>query len=178
AEEIVGALLARGAVVIFRPHPYAERDRAQAARVRWVERRLAADRAGSGREHRYGPEATRRMSLFECMDHSDAMVCDVSSVASDYLFTGKPFAITDMRGEGEAFTVHFPVARAAYVVRPDGGNLPAVLDDLLDADPLRSRRQELRTYYLGDIPAERYQEAFLAEARRCLADRPRPAPIH
>jgi len=178
AEPIMEALLARGAVVIFRPHPYAARDRAGADHVRWVERRLAADRASSGREHRFGPEATERMSLFDCMNRSDAMICDVSSVASDYLFTGKPFAITDMRGEGEAFTDHFPVARAAYVVRADAGNLPAVLDDLLEADPLRSRRQQLRTYYLGDIPAERYPEAFLAEARRCLADHARPARLH
>jgi len=178
AEKIIEALLARGAVVIFRPHPYATRDRAGAAHVRWVERRLAADRASSGREHRFGPEATERMSLFACMDRSDAMICDVSSVASDYLFTGKPFAITDMRGEGEAFTDHFPVARAAYVVAADAGNLPAVLDDLLDADPLQPRRQQLRTYYLGDIPADRYPEAFLTEARRCLTDQARPARIH
>ncbi len=77
-------------------------------------------------------------------------------------------AITDMTGDGDAVTTAFPVARAAYVIDREASNLPAVLDDLLERDPLRSVRAEMRTHYLGDAPPERYAEVFLTEARRCL----------
>jgi hypothetical protein len=168
--EIVARLLAAGATVIFRPHPYSERDRASAGQLRQIEQVLARAAAATGRPHRWGRAATDELSLFGCMDRSHAMICDVSSVASEYLYTGKPFAITDMRGDGARFTDAFPVARAAYVVDRDGANLPAVLTDLLGRDPLRAGRAELRDYYLGKIPPQRYVEAFLSQARDCLAE--------
>jgi hypothetical protein len=169
AEPIVRALLARGVTVLLRPHPYTSRHRESARQLLRVEQLLGQDRAGTGREHRWGPAATTELSLFECMNRSDAMICDVSSVASDYLATGKPFAITDLAGEGDRFPDTFPLARAGYRIAPDAGNLPAVLDDLLGRDPLAATRRELRAYYLGDLPAGRSAEAFLAEARGCLA---------
>jgi hypothetical protein len=171
AEPLVTGLLAAGATVILRPHPYARRHRDSAARLRRAERLLATDRASTGRAHRWGPAATTGLSLFECMNLSHAMICDVSSVASDYLATGKPFALTDPAGAGDRFAESFPLARAAYLIRPDAGNLPAVLADLLGPDPLAATRRELRTYYLGDAPPDRAAAAFLTEARACLADR-------
>lgn len=170
AEPLVAGLLARGATVILRPHPYTRRHRESAARLRRVEQLLAQDRARTGREHRWGRAATAELSLFDCMNQSDAMICDVSSVASEYLATGKPFAITDLAAAGDRFPDSFPLARAAYPVRPDAGNLPQVLDDLLDRDPAAANRRELRAYYLGDLPPDRAAEAFLAQARECLAD--------
>lgn len=170
AEPIVEELLARGVTVILRPHPYTARNQESAAQLQRAEQLLARDRARTGRPHRWGAAATRELSLFDCMDRSHAMICDVSSVASDYLYTGKPFAITDMTGEGDRFPRAFPVARAAYVLWRDAGNVAAVLADLLAHDRLRATRRELRTYYLGDIPTQRYPEAFLTEARRCLAE--------
>lgn len=175
AESIIEQALARGLTVILRPHPYSRRDRDSAAQLRRAEALLAADRHRAGRAHRWGAAASEQLSLFGCMDASDAMICDVSSVASDYLYTGKPFAITDMRGDGDQFPRTFPVARAAYRIDADAGNLPAVLDDLLARDPLAADRAQLRTYYLGDIPPEQYAAAFFAEARRLLPD---PQPTH
>ncbi|MFS8497147.1 MAG: CDP-glycerol glycerophosphotransferase family protein [Micromonosporaceae bacterium] len=184
AESIIEGLLERGVTVILRAHPYAARDRRCADHLRRAARRLAEDRARTGRAHLWGAAATTDLTLFECMNLSHAMICDVSSVASDYLYTGKPMAITDMTGAGSAFVTAFPVARAAYVLDAHATNLAAVLDDLLERDPLADVRRELRTYYLGDAPPDRYADTFLAEARRCLADgpagaggpRPRPSP--
>src|SRR5690606_21706493 len=135
-----------------------------------------ADRARTGREHLWGDRASQEMTLFDCINASHAMVSDVSSVASDYLYTGKPFAITDMLGEGENFAQTFPLSAVAYVIRSDASNLPEALDLLLGADPLAERRRAVRTHYLGDFPPESYAEAFLAEARACLRDdAPTPA---
>ncbi len=177
AETIVGALLARGVTVVLRAHPYAARDRRTAEDLRRAERLLARDRERTGRPHRWGREAREVLSLFDCMNLSHAMICDVSSVASDYLYTGKPMAITDMTGAGARITEEFPVARAAYVVERTGGNLARVLDDLLGADPLAPTRRALRTYYLGDAPPDRYAEVFREEALRVLAEEGEAGPV-
>jgi hypothetical protein len=156
AETIIEQLRGRGLTVIFRPHPYSRRDPASAATLH----RLATR----------GLAVATDASLYQCMNRAHAMICDVSSVASDFLYTGKPFAITDLRGEGDRFTERFPVARAAYVIHGDAGNLGPVLDDLLDPDrdPLAATRHEVRSHYLGDFPPDRYTEAFLTAARDCL----------
>lgn len=165
-EAVVRGLLERGATVIVRPHPYIRRDRRSAATLRRIARLLAEDRRRTGRPHRVGGG----QPLAADINASDAMVCDVSAVASDYLASGKPFAITDMAGAGAAMTESFPLARAAYVLRRDAGNLTEVLADLLGADPLAEVRRNLRAYYLGDAPPERHPEMFLAEARAVVAE--------
>jgi CDP-glycerol glycerophosphotransferase (TagB/SpsB family) len=167
AGPIITGLLERGATVVLRPHPYTERHRGSAALLRRAEQALARDAARSGRPHRFG-RAASEPSLFGCMNLADAMICDVSAVASDFLYTGKPFAITDMVGAGDGFAATFPVARAAYVIHRDAGNLGEVLADLLAHDPLREARRKLRAYYLGDFRPDRYAETFLAEVRRVL----------
>lgn len=168
AGAIVAALLDRGATVILRHHPYSERNRADAARLAAVHRLLAADAAATGRRHRWGAVATRRLSLVDCFNQSDALICDVSSVASEYLHSEKPFAITDMAGHGDGFASDFPLAGVGYVIDQRAGNLPDVLDRLLKTDPSRADRRRARTHYLGDIPRDRYAEAFVTEARRYL----------
>lgn len=170
AETIIEALLERDVTVILRPHPYTARHRESAGHLRRAEQLLARDLVRTGHRHRFGSAATTELSLFGCMDLADAMICDVSSVASEFLYTGKPLAITDMAGEGDQFPHTFPVARAAYVVHRDAGSLTDVLANLLGEDPLRRTRWDVRTYYLGDFPPERYADAFLTEARRCVAD--------
>jgi hypothetical protein len=172
-ERIVGQLLARGVTVIFRHHPYAKRDHRSAAQIRRIEHLLDGDRARNGRPHLWGTEACERLSLTDCINRSDAMMSDVSAVAADYLFSQKPFAIADMVDEGDEFVNTFSLARGAYIIRSDGGNLDSVLSDLLERDPLAATRRQMRTYYLGDFPPDRYSEAFLEEARRSL-DRVEP----
>ena len=99
----------------------------------------------------------------------DALVSDVSSVVPDFLYSEKPFAVAAMSGSVETFFGEMPVARGGYVIAADASNLDAVLDDLLGADPQRSERHRLKTYYLGDFPPERYADAFLDAARREIA---------
>ncbi|HEY7222802.1 MAG TPA: CDP-glycerol glycerophosphotransferase family protein [Micromonosporaceae bacterium] len=167
AAPIFDRLLQRGATIIFRPHPYAERDRESAAHKWALDRMLAQDAARTGRRHIWGQAATKDMSFFDCANASDAMVSDVSSVASDYLFSEKPFAIVNMGSSTEEeFTEGFPLGAAAHVLRADLKNLDEVLDDLLDADPKRDERLKQKTYYLGPFPAEEYADAFVEEARR------------
>ncbi|MET7879588.1 CDP-glycerol glycerophosphotransferase family protein [Micromonospora profundi] len=167
AEALLRRLLARGATVILRAHPYTTQNPASARQLGRLTELLVADRSRTGRPHVVGA-AARELSLTECVNRSDALISDVSGVISDYLYSGKPYAVTDMGNEGERFTENFPLAASGYVLRRDMSNADEVLTALLDTDPLAEARWATRRRYLGDFPAESYAEAFLTAARREL----------
>ena len=164
-ERIVSALLARGASVIFRAHPFSYEDPTDAATIARIQSLLVADAARSGRPHRWGPAAESELGVLDCMNVSDAMVTDVSSVVSDYLFSGKPFAMIAVPYEPEAFREEYPVSRASYVVRGDLADLEPTLDQMLGADPVAPERLATRSDYLGDFPAQTYADAFVNAVR-------------
>ncbi|WP_328650039.1 CDP-glycerol glycerophosphotransferase family protein [Micromonospora sp. NBC_00330] len=168
AESLLRRLLDRGATVILRAHPYTTQNPASARQLGRLTELLVADRARTGRQHVVGA-AARELSLTECVNAADALVSDVSGVISDFLYSGKPYAVTDMGDEGDRFVERFPLAGSGYVLRRDMSNVDEVLTALLDTDPLAEARWATRRRYLGDFPAEAYAEAFLTAARRELA---------
>jgi CDP-glycerol glycerophosphotransferase (TagB/SpsB family) len=160
-ERIVSALLARGATVIFRPHPFSYDFPEDAATIARIKALLEADRRRTGRAHLWGAAAEKDRSILDCINDSDAMVSDVSSVVSDYLFSSKPFAMVAVPAEPEAFIVEYPIAQASYVISGDLADLDAQLEKLLGADPLARQRADIRADYLGDFPADNYAAAFV-----------------
>jgi CDP-glycerol glycerophosphotransferase (TagB/SpsB family) len=165
---IVQALLERGARVIFRAHPFNYRYADARQMIADVGALLDADRAATGREHLWGPAAEQEMTIEDCFNISDAMVSDVSAVVSDYLHSGKPFAMVSVGRTPEQLVADAPAARAAYVITDELDNLTQVCDDLLGADPLAAVREETKIYYLGDFPDESYADGFLDAARRVI----------
>ncbi|TYB38732.1 CDP-glycerol glycerophosphotransferase [Micromonospora sp. AP08] len=177
AETVIRRLLDRGATVILRAHPYTAQNPASARQLARLTELLAADRAKTGRAHLWGAAAGRDLTLTECVNRADALVSDVSGVISDWLYSGKPYAVTDMGVDGEHFVERFPLAGSGYVLRRDMSNVDEVLTALLDTDPKAADRWATRVRYLGDFPAESYAEVFLDAARRQLtADWAAPAP--
>src|SRR5829696_1755806 len=164
-DPIVSALLKRGATVIFRPHAFSRQFPEDVAAIERIHRLLAADAKVSGRAHLWGAAAETDRTILECMNSSDAMICDVSSVVSDFLFSGKPFAMVAVPSEPARFVEDYPVAKAAYVIRGDLGNLSRALDDMLGDDPLAAQRAATRVDYLGNFPAESYASAFVEAVR-------------
>jgi CDP-glycerol glycerophosphotransferase (TagB/SpsB family) len=160
-ERIVSALLGRGATVIFRPHPFSYDFPDDAATIARINTLLDADRRKTGRPHLWGAAAEKDRSILDCINDSDAMVSDVSSVVSDYLFSGKPFAMIAVPAEPEAFVVEYPVARASYVIRADLADLDAQLKKMLGEDPLAGQRADIRADYLGEFPGDNYAAAFV-----------------
>ena len=160
-EQVVSALLARGATVIFRPHPFSYDFPDDATTIARIKALLEADRRKTGRAHLWGAAAEKDRSILDCINDSDAMVSDVSSVVSDYLFSGKPFAMIAIPAEPDVFVVEYPVARASYVVRADLADLDGQLKRMLGADPLAQQRADIRADYLGDFPADSYASAFV-----------------
>ncbi|MEU5974227.1 hypothetical protein [Streptomyces sp. NPDC047315] len=125
-------------------------------------------------EHRIvtGPEPR----LYDCFNESDAMVSDISSVVSDFMASGKPYAVTDSAGVGaDEFQRQNTAARAAVVLTNDAQDLDRLLAAVAspDRDVLAGARRELKQYLLGpDRPTsmERFNAAVrtlqtVAEAR-------------
>ncbi|MFI6283137.1 hypothetical protein ACIBCM_00010 [Streptomyces sp. NPDC051018] len=114
--------------------------------------------------------------LYDCFNEADAMVSDISSVVSDFMASGKPYAVTDSAGLGvEEFQRQNTAARAAVVLSNGAAELDALLTAVAapERDPLADARRELRDYLLGpDRPTslERFNSAVrtlqaAAEAR-------------
>jgi hypothetical protein len=168
-DSIVTALLARDVTVIFRPHPLSYADPVDVGVIRRIQRRLEADRRRTGRAHVWGKGAERDRDVADCINASDGLVTDVSSVASDNLASGKPFAMVAMRSAGDAFRREFPMARVAYVIERDLTTLGEALGHLLGDDPLAEQRRAYRSYCLGDRLGSQAADEFLRVAGQIVA---------
>ncbi|MET9087172.1 hypothetical protein ABZX77_35770 [Streptomyces sp. NPDC004237] len=121
-------------------------------------------------EHRVVTGAEPR--LYDCFNVSDAMVSDISSVVSDFIASGKPYAVTDSAGVGvEEFKRANTAVRAAVILSNSAKELGGLLDAVRDpsADPLAAERVELKQYLLGpDEPTsiEQFNGAVAALARK------------
>ncbi|MCL2804228.1 MAG: CDP-glycerol glycerophosphotransferase family protein, partial [Micrococcales bacterium] len=175
APQIVRALLERDCTVVFRPHPYWAKNHRTAASRDAVVELLRRDQAQNGRPHVFGQSAEKDLTVMDCFNRSDAMISDVSSVVGDYLYSEKPFAMVAVGLAPKAFVEENPVARGSYVIdartlsdeaATGPGSLAMAISAMLGDDPLAGKRKELKVYYLGDIPADRYAKRFIEEASR------------
>jgi hypothetical protein len=101
-------------------------------------------------EHRVISGAEPR--LYDCFNVCEAMVSDISSVVSDFIASGKPYAVTDSAELGaEEFKRQNTAVRAAVILTNDAAGLDGLLDAVRDpsADPLAEDRRELKRYLLG-----------------------------
>ncbi|EDY42416.1 hypothetical protein [Streptomyces sp. SPB074] len=109
-----------------------------------------------------------RPSLYSCFNQADLLISDVSSVVSDYLMSGKPYAVANTAGVSEAqFRTDFPTVRAATILTPDAEQIPELLAAARDIarDGFARARGELKRYLLGpDEPSAQSRFARAVEA--------------
>ncbi|MFE2280786.1 hypothetical protein ACFXAE_26890 [Streptomyces sp. NPDC059454] len=120
-------------------------------------------------EHRVITGAEPR--LYDCFNVSDAMVSDISSVVSDFIASGKPYAVTDSAELGvEEFKRQNTAVRAAVILSNDANELGGLLDAVRDpaADPLAGDRGELKRYLLGPDEPKSIDRFNTAVARLAL----------
>ncbi|MCD9872379.1 hypothetical protein [Streptomyces guryensis] len=101
-------------------------------------------------EHRVIEGAEPR--LYDCFNVSDAMVSDISSVVSDFIASGKPYAVTDSAELGvEEFKRQNTAVRAAVILSNSAKELGELLGAVRDpaADALAEDRKDLKEYLLG-----------------------------
>jgi hypothetical protein len=107
-----------------------------------------------------------RPTLFDCFDHADLLIADVSSVVSDFLASGKPYVCANPQGMDDAdFLRDNPTAGAAYLLGPDCRELPEIMELVRGSDPNEADRATLREYLLGpDSPPsiQRWNDAMEA----------------
>ncbi|GAA4051714.1 hypothetical protein [Streptomyces shaanxiensis] len=109
-----------------------------------------------------------RPTLYACFNQADLLISDVSSVISDFLASGKPYAVANTSGLAEdVFRKTFPTVRAATVLTPDAAGMPELLDAVRhpEKDELVEARAELKRHLLGpDEPTSqvRFNEAVQA----------------
>lgn len=173
---------ARDGLVDLRKHEEIARLRAEWNDAYWRSFGTAEHRVIKGAEPR----------LYDCFNVSDAMVSDISSVVSDFIASGKPYAVTDSAELGvDEFKRQNTAVRAAVILSNDAAELDELLGAVRDpaADPLAEDRAELKRYLLGpDEPTSMEQFntavanlALKAEARnvgqrsRVALDEARPA---
>lgn len=93
------------------------------------------------------------LGLFQCFEHSDALVTDVSSVLSDYMITDRPYAVCNPREASEAaFIEEFPSAGGGYIIDRKATNAAEFLGVVagITPDSKRQHRREVRAYLLGE----------------------------
>ncbi|WP_461076335.1 hypothetical protein [Streptomyces deserti] len=123
-------------------------------------------------EHQVVTDA--RPALYSCFNQADLLISDVSSVISDFLASGKPYAVANTSGLPEdAFRQACPTVAAATVLTPDAAGVPELLETVRhpERDELASARAALKLRLLG--PAEPpSQERFNAAVQAlCTAAR-------
>ncbi|MFC5804396.1 hypothetical protein [Streptomyces formicae] len=113
--------------------------------------------------------------LYDCFNESDGMVSDISSVVSDFIASGKPYAVTDSAELGvHEFKRQNTAVRAAVILSNSAEELDQLLAAVADpaADTLADARTELKQYLLGpDEPTsiEQFNAAVRALAAKAEA---------
>lgn len=176
---LVRALLDRGVVINFRPHPFSWLGAGERSEISAIDEILRRDREASGRPHRLAADH-RQASVAEDFDASDALITDIGSVLVDYFATGKPYAVVLPPGQSaDTARTDVPSTAAAYLIeydmlrRADQQGCAAVLQDLLRTDPLADQRSAVARYYLGSQPGD--DRPFLDAVRGVIGD---PEPAH
>ncbi len=129
---------------IFRPHPYTGMRNSQVRQV--LKDMLLFCKSQKITVH--GMDTP----IFESMNVSDVLLCDLSSVIGDYLATDKPIilAMNDNVSEtiekGEAVS-----AESAYKLS-EGTQLAELIVDICTVDSMQIERKNIRSRVLGDIP--------------------------
>lgn len=106
-----------------------------------------------------GPEMP---DLISCFNSASAMVSDVSSVISDFLASGKPYAVFNHAGDADLLRTEFP-STSAGIVLDDAQDIAPLLDVLAGRahDQLVGARAELGGYLLGRARGDRTFQAAL-----------------
>ena len=141
--------------LIFKPHPYTgSRNNEMRA---YLEKIIAFC-------NKNGIEVVDSLvSIHHCMNQSDLLITDISSVLNEYLVTNKAMILCNVKAQSiENLNQEFPSSRAAYVLNPED-KVQQLLENIKQKDDLKEQRLQIRVDSLGDpsISAlERFKEVI------------------
>jgi hypothetical protein len=157
--------------VIYKPHPFTGTVSTQAAAA---DAAIRAILAKSGAPHLTVSGAAP--TLYDCFNDADLLVADVSSVLTDFIYSEKPYVVTNLTGlDEEEFRTRYPSVGQAYLLDPAGERIGAILDLVRESDPLAAARRALKHYLLGPDepdPMTRFAAAVDAAYQRAVSVSP------
>lgn len=107
--------------------------------------------------------------IFDYMNLSDLLISDISSVLNDYLYTEKPIILSNpMELTKETMHKNFPSSQAAYLLT-NPLDIRKIINHAEKEDELKSKRDEIKRYSLGDIPdgyINRFKEIILSSVKQ------------
>lgn len=190
---LVGWLLKRpNTRVIYKPHPFtgsvspaARRAHAQVMGLLQKDARfgtvtvtggVVTDEAWAEAQDRHLIVSGAAPTLYDCFNHSDMLIGDISSVVPDYVASGKPYLIPNP-GERDHDTLREEYAslRAAYLLDPPSSGWAEVFDAASGPDPMLATREQLRLDLLGpyyEDPVQPWREALTSLIDRANAEWP------
>lgn len=161
-QPVVRSLLAAGCRVTYRPHPrVGATDHQAREKDQELRRLLVDDRRRLGR-------VDSQPSLAASFAEADLLITDISSVALDWLPSGKPLLVTQPQGLSVVVSpspMLQAVPRLTVAQAHEAGRL--VLD-LVQHDPRREERMALVEHYLGDVTPGAATGRFLAACRAAI----------
>lgn len=162
---IVTGLLDAGYRVVYRPHPltgvrdasYGEAD----AAIREI---LAASTGGV---------VSAASDIEDDFAAADLLISDVSAVVIDWLPTGRPIVVTVPANSETRATGSRLLEVVPQLPTSDLGRVGEMVSEQLADDPASAAREELTSYYLGDIRPGASLQAFLRTCDELCALRDR-----
>lgn len=117
-------------------------------------------------------------TLFDCFNHTDLLVTDISSVVADYLYSEKPYVVTNSGARPHTeFRSLYPTAGAAELLDPDCATLAGIVAEIGSGiDRFAQRRRELKEYLIGPDEAVPFEGFRAAVDRAAVTARRAPLP--
>ncbi len=129
--------------LIFKPHPYT--GKFNGYHNKWLNKIIRLCRENNI------DVCKEKDSIYDLMNDSDLLLCDISSVLNDYLITGKPILLCNPKAlEYENLNINFPSSKAANLINNES-DLLAIINIIEKQDPMRRAREEMRKYSMGDF---------------------------
>jgi len=150
--EAIEMLLAEDCRILVKLHPFTGSQKPELRKLEAKLRHLA---------NKYeNLEFHSRLNIHNLMNMSDFLLCDISSVLNDYLFTEKPIILTNPQGMcSSVLNDEYPSSRAAYVL-DNPLELVGMWSEINSNDHKEEARGSVRMKSLGDYDKGKTLERF------------------
>ena len=166
-EALVRSLVGAGLRVVYRPHPRTGANRRDVAVAAAALRRLFDEPAVRAT----GSVLDPGRSLTEAFADADLLITDISSVAVEWLPTGRPLVVTTPSEPGAVVAPSPLLDAVPRLDRAAAGSAAALVRRCLDEDPERTARTALVDHYLGGYDAGAALRRFLDACEDVLTAR-------
>jgi hypothetical protein len=153
AYSVCELLVEMGFRVIFRPHPYSYDNSVDLEIIESISELLCSERNKTGLKHCLSTHSKFNKEyscMDECINASDLMISDVTSVLGDWLYTNKPYITLGHISDVEKFLKENYLARAGVSVSMSQiEKIEEYLNELITFDSFYDLRVQIRKDALG-----------------------------